>query len=228
MISTRAAAIAALLATVGFASLPAIAQNATPNAQGDRPAAGAPASEAPDHRGPMMRHGGKMPAQMGARMQRGNGTMQILAMSCAPRGAERMETGFERLAERLSLSDEQQALFDTLMASALSAQTSYADRCAELAPERGADNRPDLLQRLETRLQLDEARLEAFSAVLPDFRTFYESLDEKQQADLLTRRGERGERGDRARPQRDNHEHRENREHRQDREHREDRPGRPG
>ncbi len=221
MTPTRAAAIAALLATVGFASLPASAQTPPP-----APPAGAQAPAAsgeltrPDPRNQRQarperaeretrrerterserhtRADRQALAERHMRMHRGP---QLLAMACAPQAADRMHTGFERMSDRLSLNDEQQALFDTLMTSALTAQTSFADRCAELAPDRSAGTRPDLLQHLETRLQLDEARLAAFGAVLPDFRAFYESLDDGQQANLLRPRPEhRSPRGDRPGP----------------------------
>jgi hypothetical protein len=45
----------------------------------------------------------------------------------------------------------------------------------------GRPDRGDLIQNLETRLALDEARVEALKTVLPDLKAFYESLTPEQQ-----------------------------------------------
>lgn len=117
------------------------------------------------------------------------GRFQFVNFTCAPRAAERMERRYDRLSERLKLTDEQQALYDTFMASALTAQTELADTCATIRPERATraerPQRPNLLDRMEARLKVDEARLAAMNAVFPDFRAFYGSLTDEQQADLF-------------------------------------------
>lgn len=49
-------------------------------------------------------------------------------------------------------------------------------------PERGGRfERGDLIQNLETRLAIDEARVEALKKVLPELKAFYESLSPEQQ-----------------------------------------------
>lgn len=112
----------------------------------------------------------------------------LVQFSCAPRAAARMERRYDRLAERLKLSDEQEALYDAFMTSALTAQTELADKCADIRPERAPraerKERPDLIERMESRIKLDEARLAAMRAVLPDFRAFYASLSDEQKASL--------------------------------------------
>lgn len=117
------------------------------------------------------------------------GRFQFVNFSCAPRAADRMERRYDRLAERLKLTPEQQGLYDTFMTSALTAQTELADKCADIRPERAGRAeralRPDLLDRMEGRLKLDEARLAAMNAVFPDFRAFYGSLTDEQKADLF-------------------------------------------
>ena len=55
--------------------------------------------------------------------------------------------------------------------------------CAPKAAER--TERPDLLDRMEGRLKLDEARLAAMSTVFPEFKAFYSSLTDQQKADLV-------------------------------------------
>jgi len=122
----------------------------------------------------------------------GEGRFQFAQFTCAPKAADRMEHRFDKLADRLKLTAEQKPLYDTFMASALTAQTVFADTCAELRPERATraerpdrNERPDLLDRMETRLKLDEARLAAMNTVYPDFKAFYASLSAEQQADLF-------------------------------------------
>ena len=117
------------------------------------------------------------------------GRFQFVNFSCAPRAADRMERRYDRLADRLKLTPEQQGLYDTFMASALTAQTELADKCADMRPERASradrTQRPDLLDRMEARLKVDEARLAAMNAVFPDFRAFYVSLTDEQKAGLF-------------------------------------------
>jgi hypothetical protein len=119
----------------------------------------------------------------------------ILGLVCAPQGAEALEIAFVRLSHNLELTDEQTALFDTFKTKALTTQTSFADECQAALPDRTADTRPDLLERLKSGLALEEARLTAMNAVLPDFEAFYGSLTEEQKADLMPLRG--NDRGDR-------------------------------
>jgi len=118
-----------------------------------------------------------------------DGRFQFAQFSCAPKAAERMEHRYDRLAERLKLTDEQKTLYDAFMTSALTAQTGLADTCADIRPERATraerKERPDLVDRMESRLKVDEARLAAMNAVLPDFKAFYASLSEEQKADLF-------------------------------------------
>lgn len=134
------------------------------------------------------------------------GRFHFAQFSCAPKTADRMERRYDRLAERLKLTPEQQALYDTFMASALTAQTELADTCATIRPERATraerTQRPDLLDRMEARLKVDEARLAAMNSVFPDFRAFYGSLTDEQKADLFP--AGRGDHHDRPRAGRPN------------------------
>src|SRR5690606_20167853 len=110
MTPTRAAAIAAIVASVGLAAFtPAMAES-----RGDT-------REVRQHR--------MLDFRAGA-----DGRFQFAQFSCAPRAADRMERRFDRLADRLKLSDEQQKLYDAFMTSALTAQTGLADKCADLRP----------------------------------------------------------------------------------------------
>ncbi|RYE08499.1 MAG: hypothetical protein EOP22_13205 [Hyphomicrobiales bacterium] len=112
----------------------------------------------------------------------------FLNLTCSPRAAEELEVALVRLSHRLSLTAEQTTLFDTFRTSALTNQTSFADACTEALADRSADAEPDLLARLKSRLALEESRLAALTAVLPDFEAFYASLTDAQKADLMPRR----------------------------------------
>ena len=166
MTPSRAAAIAAIVASVGLSAFtPAMAAGPRDNMRPQR----------------------MMDFRAGA-----DGRVQFAQFTCAPKAADRMENRFDKLADRLKLSDEQKKLYDAFMTSALTAQTTFADKCADIAPARATRaERPDLLDRMEMRLKLDEARLTAMNAVYPDFKAFYATLSEQQQADLFPVAGKR-------------------------------------
>jgi hypothetical protein len=166
MTPSRAAAIAAIVASVGLTAFTPVM------------AAGP---------GDIQRPQRTMDFRAGA-----GGTFQFAQFACSPRAADRMEKRFDNLEQRLQLTGDQKALYDTFMTSALAAQTEFADKCDDIAPARATreerksrTERPDLLARMEARLKLDEARLVAMNAVFPDFKAFYASLSEQQQADLM-------------------------------------------
>jgi len=180
----HAIAIAALVATsVGAVALPAVAQDGTlPVARkGDREI----------HRTvPHNRFVGR------------NGT--VVSLVCSDRGAEALEIAFVRLSHRLELTDEQDQLFDALRTSALTAQTRFADTCAAALPDATADAAaPDVMARLKASLDIERARLDAMTGLLPDLEAFYASLTSAQQADMAPRRSFRMNRDDRAAPGRD-------------------------
>lgn len=118
----------------------------------------------------------------GAGAGRGAG---LLGLVCSDKGAEALEIAFVRMTHRLDLTDAQQSLFDTFKAKALTTQTSFADTCQAALPDRTDNARPDLLDRLKSGLAIDEARLTAMNAVLPEFEAFYASLTDAQKGNLL-------------------------------------------
>jgi len=119
------------------------------------------------------------------------GTFRLAEVTCAPRAADRLEARLDRLAGRLDLTADQQQLFDDFRTSALTAQTGFADQCADLRPGREAE-RGDLVTRLEQKLKFDEARLAAMTDILPDFKAFYEGLTDQQKSELMPRRAHVG------------------------------------
>ena len=177
-------AIAALVvATFGLTALPVAAQDTT---------AVAKRSDREIHR-TIIRDGGP---------GRGAG---ILSLVCSDRGAEALEIAFVRWSHRLELTVEQQTLFDALRTKALTTQTSFADECQAALPDRTANAKPDLLDGLKARLAVEEAKLTAKNAILPDFEAFYGSLTAEQKASLQPRGGhgdriDRGFGGDRDAP----------------------------
>jgi hypothetical protein len=186
-------AIAALVATtIGLgAALPALAQGAGPtvaqrldrapdrNADPGRnldPGRGVGPDRAPDKGRFMLREQGMGPAG-------------LLMLACSPDGAENLDVALLRASYRLNLTAEQQKLFDTFRANALSTETSFADTCKASLPDRSAETKPDMLARLKAGLAIDQARLTALNSILPDFEALYNSLSDAQKASLLPHRG---------------------------------------
>ena len=128
----------------------------------------------------------------------GPGNFELVALTCNSRAADRIDTRFDKLAERLTLTADQHKLFDTFRAAALTAQTTFADSCGDLRPtkaDRAArTERPDMIDRMELRLKIDAARLAAMNSVFPDLKAFYSSLTDAQKQLLM--RGHGGRPGD--------------------------------
>jgi hypothetical protein len=122
------------------------------------------------------------------------GAFRFAEFSCNDRAADRLERRLDRMAGKLKLSREQEKLFEDFRTSALTAQTDFADQCATIRPGKSANRsgRPDLIQRLEQRLKFDEARLAAMSELVPQFKSFYESLTDAQKREFAPRRHMQG------------------------------------
>lgn len=177
-------AIAALVvATVTVSALPAFAQDA-----GANPPPPAPAAQ--QDNGPGAGPMGKGMGPMGRGMR--NGGLPMLALACSDKGPAVLDKMFDRTDKRLDLSADQQKLFETFKTKALTAETDFSDACRAARPDRSAEKRPDLLDRLKAGLTIDQARLTAMNSVLPDFEAFYNSLTDAQKHDLLPRHGGMG------------------------------------
>ncbi len=233
--------LAALLTTVGLASLGSVAFAQTATGQGQAQ----DVSWRQNHQ-----HGPQLDFGKDGR----DGKFRMAALGCGPNAADRLEDRFDRIADRLNLTPDQEKLFDAFRTASLTAQTEFADACAagrsagaaqgvaangqpgpmdpnapamdapagdqqnaDAAPPVGApegntidprsfqqgeggqfaEGRPgdrdgrhgrpdrlergDLIQGLEARLALDEARVDAMKKVLPELKAFYESLTPEQQ-----------------------------------------------
>lgn len=125
----------------------------------------------------------------------GRGT--LLELTCGPNAAERMEIGFVRLSYRLDLTAEQQALFDDLKASALTAQTQFADQCptpSQPGADQASAERPTTVERLQGRIDSETLHTSLLSAILPKLEAFYNSLTDEQKASLEPQQRQRGDR----------------------------------
>lgn len=185
-------AIAALVvASISLSALPAFAQDAGSSSTPPPPASTAPAAPsaaAPDHgpaAGPRghMRVRGPMAGGVAGR------PFAMLTLACSDKGAGALEKMLDRSARRLDLSADQQKLFDAFRAKALVAETGFADACKAARPDRTAQTRPDLLDRVKAGLAIDQARLTALNEVFPDFEALYNSLSDQQKQHLLPRAG---------------------------------------
>lgn len=143
--------------------------------------------------GPRHEQGFRAHNQDGMRqdMQRGGMRGGMLQLVCADQGAERLEHMFVSLSHRVELTAEQTPLFDALKTAALSAQTAFSDTCASVLPEAGTTAQaPNLVERVQTGIKIDEARIAAISDVLPALQAFYDSLTDEQKAKLDAGPGE--------------------------------------
>ncbi len=169
MTSTRASVLAALVAAIGLTAMsPAFAAG-------------------PDHQ-----RKGENDRMMDFRRDAPGGAFQFATFTCGPKAADRIDNRLDRMSDRLDLTADQEKLFETFRTSALTAQTKFADLCDTIRPDRPdrtaratRAERPDLVQRMEQGLKIDQARVAAMSELLPQFKSFYESLTDKQKAELM-------------------------------------------
>lgn len=137
---------------------------------------------------------GKQGEQRGERGHRGGPRGGMMQLVCSDQGAARIEKALDRVNSRITLTDEQQALFETFKSTALSAQTEFADNC--VAPTRGQGT--DVVERLKNRQSNMTATVAAMDDVIPALEAFYDGLTDEQKAEMKPKRGDkRGWRKDR-------------------------------
>jgi hypothetical protein len=177
------AALAALLAgSIGIAGLvPTYADSAAPTAPGQsatpaQPDAAQPADAAPGR-------GNRWGMHQRPMWHRGSGS-PLLKLACSDRGAEALEIAFVRVKYELKLTAEQQPLFDTLRTAALADQKSFADTCQAAMNDGVKPGQKTLLDRMQTELALDSAKVTALSDVVPKFKAFFDSLTDEQKTAL--------------------------------------------
>lgn len=111
------------------------------------------------------------------------GMMQLV---CSDDGAARIEKSLDRVNSRITLTDDQKALFETFKSTALTAQTEFADNC--VAPVRGKDT--NMVERLKNRQTNMSATVAAMDDVIPALEAFHDGLTDEQKAELKPQRGE--------------------------------------
>lgn len=177
-------AIAALIAaslTIG-AAVPAFSQDASSSSALPPPAA------TDQGNGPMGNHmgpGGKGPHWGRRGGMDGMGRLGMLVLACSDKGSDKLGKVLDRAGKRLQLSDDQQKLFDTFKTQALAAEGTFASTCQSARPQQMAGTHPDMLARMKAGLAIEQARLTALNAVLPDFEALYTSLSDQQKQHLF-------------------------------------------
>lgn len=176
-------AIALVVGALGVSSVvPTLAQD-TPNppappavapSQPTPPAAATPdTTPKPMHR--FARRGGGM-----AGMKRGD---RLVALACSNQGAVVLQRMLDRTAQRLDLTADQQKLYDSFRDKALTTETSFATECQAARPDR-SKGQPDLVSRWQSNLAIEQAKITALNAVLPDFQALFDSLSDQQKGKL--------------------------------------------
>ncbi|MDR3472457.1 MAG: Spy/CpxP family protein refolding chaperone [Devosia sp.] len=111
----------------------------------------------------------------------------LLDFVCGDRGAEALEIAFVRINYAVKPTTDQAPLLDALKTTALADQKKVADTCQTALQDNAGTS--TMLDRLQTRLTLDNARVAALTDVLPKFKAFYDSLTADQKAKLEPRQG---------------------------------------
>ena len=196
-ILTKTALAALLAGSIGSVALmPAFADDtAAPAATTSATTPAAPAlgeqlARANDMGGPGMMQRGPHDG-MG---QRGDLRANLLDLACGDRGAEALAMGFVHIEYAVKPTATQAPLLDALKTTALADQKTFADACKTATGDAKADaGKPNLVDRLQTRLAIDTAKVTALTDVLPKFKAFYDSLTDDQKAKLEPHRpmGER-------------------------------------
>ena len=157
----------------------------------------APAAYADEPNG-WRKGGDRMEQHMNDRDGRGMGRRGgFIRLMCSEDGAARLELMLNHIDNRITLTDEQKALYDTFKTDALAAQTQFADNCVK--PERGPET--DIVDRIKANQANMKAMVTAMDEVIPSFEAFHDSLTDAQKAEMKPQRGnwdgDRGPRHDR-------------------------------
>ncbi|MCB0639202.1 MAG: Spy/CpxP family protein refolding chaperone [Lewinella sp.] len=114
-----------------------------------------------------------------------NGRFAML--SCSEQGSQRIGMMLTQLEQRLDLTEDQQALFDTFYTSATDAQASYLETCQTVTDLTAADNAsettvPNPAELLKLRAENLKAEASALDSVVPSATAFFDSLTADQLA----------------------------------------------
>ena len=184
---TKAALTALLAGSIGVAGLvPGYAASAAPDNQNPQTPPAAPSQPGPSampHPGGMSGPWGQWRGQHPMFARQGGGSA-LMRLACSDRGGEALEIAFVRVKYELKLTPTQQPLLDTLRTAALADQKSFADTCKAAVNDGVPAGKKTLLDRMQTELALDSAKVTALSDVVPKFKAFYDSLTDQQKAQL--------------------------------------------
>jgi len=179
-ISTTAI-VALMTVSVGIAAAaPAMAQEAHPRFQ-----------QHMQHQGPGPNQQGQRPGNDGP----GRGGM-LGGLFDFGRDSEKLEIALVRLSHRIELTDQQKTLLESFKTAAIAAQADFSDvvdATRPVAPAAGTTQaeRPDIVARLDQRIALEKAHVDALTAVQPSFEAFFTSLTDEQKAELMPQRNQR-------------------------------------
>jgi hypothetical protein len=191
---TKAALTTLLAGSIGVAGLaPSYAGSAAPGNPTAPTTSSQTQSSMMPHPGAMT---GGMPGPWGAwhgphPMPGRQGGSWLMRLACSDRGGEALEIAFVRLKYDLKLTPTQQPLFETLRSAALANQKSFADTCKAATDDGVPPAKRTLVDRLQTELALDSAKVTALGDVVPKLKAFYDSLTEEQKAQLQQMRPHR-------------------------------------
>ena len=118
------------------------------------------------------------------------------------RGPEALENALVRLAYAADLTDEQKDLFETLRNELMTAHTNFVADTSDLSPSPDSEQELNLADMLDRRIAMQQAQLDAMTAIQPSFDAFINSLTDEQLNKLRPQRGGRHEQrhGTNARP----------------------------
>lgn len=104
------------------------------------------------------------------------------------RGQEAVEISLVRLGHRIDLTAEQQPKFDALKTAALKAAADFETTVKGLRPTEAPATRPSITDRLNNRITIGTAQVDALKAVQPTLTAFFDSLTDAQKAQLTPNR----------------------------------------
>jgi hypothetical protein len=187
---TKAALTALLASSIGAAGLmPSYAGSAAPDNQTTPTPPSQTQPSTMPHPGGMWDGGGQWRGHHP--MFGRQGGSWLMRFACSDRGGEALEIAFVRLKYELKLTPTQQPLFDTLRSAALANQKSFADTCKAATDTGVAPGQRTLLDRLQTELALDSAKVTALNDIVPKFKALYDSLSDEQKTQFQQMRPHR-------------------------------------
>jgi hypothetical protein len=136
----------------------------------------------------MMGHWGRPGGMMDQRggpggWHRMGGGRNLLDMACGDRGAEALEIAFVHIKYAVKPDATQAPLLDALRTAALADQKNFATACpSTMSQNGGKPGGTNLLDRLQARQTMENAKAAALNDVVPKFKAFYDSLTAEQKS----------------------------------------------